>query len=310
MVNSLFKVNFPDGHILDVSASHICPAPQEEKQQQRSKKAKKTSPKEITPPVMKEPEVSRETNISNETKRALFLYYLRGDGMWVRVGDIVSVEGGDWPCLLARITEEDNIVKVTLFKISDGKAGEDFVIICSINYISRYCGNKVSVKGGREKVEEDCGREFAKFVSAGVSDDFRLRLRKMVLGHSIRVGIQGGFTNLNCIRVNVGPSDILLDNSIFKFTTMTSSVKYYLINSGDFEFLDSIMGMGWDYKLGKGEDSFFKYVTEVVVKRSGDCCLVVTAKFGNAQFLHSSSYRIDCIRAITHDRDQMSNIVL
>jgi hypothetical protein len=94
--------------------------------------------------------------------------------------------------------------------------------------------------------------------------DVRTMMRKQLLGHAMQVGLQGRFGNLSCIKGNLGPSDILVDSKIFKFSGMTGVCKYSLLVDEDFEFLDSIMGSGWDYKLGKAEDRFLNFLLKLL----------------------------------------------
>ena len=115
---------------------------------------------------------------------------------------------------------------------------------------------------------------------------------------------------MSCIRVSLGLSDVLLDNKIFNFSGMTGVCKFSPVNDGDFEFLDLIMGSGWDYRMGRGEDSFFKFITELHVKRSPDLCVFLSAKFSQSQFVFSSSYRVDCRKLVKEGREQMEKIIL
>ena len=68
-----------------------------------------------------------------------------------------------------------------------------------------------------------------------------------------------------------------------------------------------IMGEGWDYKLGRGEDSFFKYITELQVRRSSDLIISVVAKFSQSHFVLCPTYRMDCRKAIKDGREQIEN---
>ena len=134
----------------------------------------------------------------------------------------------------------------------------------------------------KEKVEQDAYVEFCNFMSCDVSVDVKVKLRRMVLGHAMRVVLQGGFGNLSCIRVSLGPSDIVLDNKIFCFVGPAEVVKLSLLGDGEFEFLDTILGAELDVKFGRAEDAFFKFITEVQAKRSNDFCLYVVAKFSQS----------------------------
>jgi hypothetical protein len=82
------------------------------------------------------------------------------------------------------------------------------------------------------------------------------------------------------------------------------------VNDGDFELVDEILGKGWDYKVGRAEDAFFKFITEVQVKRSNDLSLVLIAKFSQSQFVFTPGYRAECRKAINEGKEQMENIIL
>lgn len=242
-----------------------------------------------------------------------FIYYLRDDGLWLKVGDIVSVEGVGLPFIIYRMYTgtDDGCVLAKLVNVNNCILREDFIIICNINYIVYYSGGKVSLKGSvKEKVEQDAYVEFCTFMSSNVSVVVKVNLRKMVLGHAMRVGLQGGFTNLSCTRISLGPSDVMLDNKIFHFIALTGVVKFSLVNDGDFELVDEILGKGWDYKVGRAEDAFFKFITEVQVKRSNDLSLVLIAKFSQSQFVFTPGYRAECRKAINEGKEQMENIIL
>jgi hypothetical protein len=123
-------------------------------------------------------------------------------------------------------------------------------------------------------------------------------VRKLSLGNLMRQGIKSGFTNLSGSRTNLGPLDFYLDNNIFNFDGKTS--KNLLCNVGDFEFLDGLMGGKWDVQLGKDCDSFFKFVTEVEVRKTADFCIILIVKFSQSMFIFSEEcYREDCRRYVT-----------
>ncbi len=78
---------------------------------------------------------------------------------------------------------------------------------------------------------------------SGVESSVKVTMRKLVLGHAMHVGLQGGFGNLSCMRISLGPSDVL-DNKILNFFSMVGVHKFTLVGDGEFEFLDTIMGKG------------------------------------------------------------------
>lgn len=55
-----------------------------------------------------------------------------------------------------------------------------------------------------------------------------------------------------------------------------------MVGNGEFEFLVTITGKGWDYKMARREDAFLKLITEIQVKRSRDLCLSVVAKISQS----------------------------
>lgn len=244
------------------------------------------------------------------TEKMPLIYCLRDDGMWLKVGDIVSVEGVGLPFVICGMSFDGGCVSAKLVNVHDSGLREDFIITCNINYIIWYSGGKVCLKGClKEKVEQDGFVEFSNFMSGVVSVGVRIIARKMVLGHAVRNGLQGGFGNLNCMRVSLGPSDVILDSKIFGLS-LSGVVKFSLLSEGDFEFLDSVLGKEWDYKVGRAEDAFFKFITEVQVKRSNDLCLTVIAKFSCSQFAFTTAYRVECRKAVIEGREQMENVVL
>ena len=241
----------------------------------------------------------------------LFVYFLREDGMWLRIGDVVSVEGVGLPFIIFRMFSLDGCITVKLVNIHNSGLREDFVITCSVSYVVDYVGEKVSLKGSvKEKVEQSAFVEFCNFMLSGVDSSVKVNMRKLVLGHAMRVGLQGGFGNLSCMRISLGPSDVLLDNKILNVFSMVGVRKFTLVGDGEFEFLDTIMGKGWDYKVGRGEDSFYKFITEIHVKRSNDLCLNLVAKFSQSQCVFNSLYRVECRKAVQEGKEQMENIIL
>ncbi|CAB4035697.1 Hypothetical predicted protein [Paramuricea clavata] len=127
----------------------------------------------------------------------LFVYFLREDGMWLRIGDVVSVEGVGLPFIIFRMFSLDGCITVKLVKIHNSGLREDFVITCSVSYVVDYVGEKVSLKGSvQEKVEQSAFVEFCNFMLSGVDSSVKVKTRKLVLGHAMRVGLQGGFGNL------------------------------------------------------------------------------------------------------------------
>jgi hypothetical protein len=304
-----------------VGNNELCPpqgqaycAPHKAKRRktQASEEKHQDVPNEILPPdgVETNQEHSCQQETETLTEKCLFIYFLRDDGMWLRVGDVVSVEGIGLPFIICTLCREDGSVSAKLVNIHNSSLREDFVIMCNVVYIVGYSGGKVGLKGSvKEKVEQDAYMEFCNWLS-DASISVKVNLREMVLGHAMRVGLQGGFGNLSCIRVSLGPSDILLDNTIFNFASVKGVAKFSLVGNGDFEFLDTILGKGWDYKVGRGEDSFFKFITEVQVKRSADLCLSVVAKFSQSQFTLSPLNRDECRKSVNEGREQMENVIL
>ena len=248
----------------------------------------------------------RETDTKTN---GLFLNYLRADGMWMTVGQIVSVSGVELPFIISKIfLVPDGTVFVKLINVHDGRLREDFVVSCNIDYVTLFSGGKVVSNGNKAKVEQEAFQEFCD-MSERVSHNTKLQMRKMALGHVMRVGLKGGFSNLSCVRLNLGPSDILLDNKIFNFSSLTATQKFSLIGN-DYQLLDSIMGKEWDVKLGRGEDSFFKFITEVQIKRSSDLSLSLVAKFSQSHIVFCSSYRAECSKAIAQSREGIEALAL
>ena len=296
------------------ASSLCCPLSQEESNTPEKKRKIRRKPEGTKTTTEAEREVAADCSLLGNSSLSsheggVFLYYLRWDGLWLKVGDLVSLEGGVAPFFITKLFKDGDIVKANLNYVCDNSVHSDYAVTCNVNYITNYSGAKVNLKGARERVELVAGEEFSKLMSSGVSDEFRVSLRRMALGNNLRVGIQGGFSNLNCIRVNGGPSDTYLDNIIFGFSGLSSCRKFSLTSDGDFEFLDAVMGKGWDVKVDKG-DGFYKFVCELQLKRSSDCCLTLAAKFSKSQNTFTSNYRQDCRQAVIEGRQQMSNVIL
>ena len=149
--------------------------------------------------------VAEDTQASDHkmTINCTFMYFLRGDGMWLKVGDFVHIEGSELTFIVCRMYVEDGCVYAKLVNVHNSDLRRDFVINCNVNYVICNSGGKVSLKKCiKEKVEQDAYVEFCNFISCDVSVDVKVKLRRMVLGHAMRVGLQCGFGNLSCIRVS------------------------------------------------------------------------------------------------------------
>jgi hypothetical protein len=78
----------------------------------------------------------------------VFLFLLRDDGRWLRVGDIVTVEGMSFPFVICKLfMGVEGCAGARLVKVLNSGLEENFVITCSVRYIVSYCGGKVSLKG-------------------------------------------------------------------------------------------------------------------------------------------------------------------
>jgi hypothetical protein len=101
-----------------VGSNELCPpqgqaycAPQKAKRRktQASKEKPQDVPNEILPPdgVETNQEHSCQQETETLTEKCLFIYFLRDDGMWLRVGDVVSVEGIGLPFIICTLCRED-----------------------------------------------------------------------------------------------------------------------------------------------------------------------------------------------------------
>ena len=89
----------------------------------------------------------------------------------------------------------------------------------------KYSNEKVSLRGSvSDKIEHEAFVEYDGFVEGNGDISVRSQMRKQLLGHAMGVGVQGGFGNLSSMKVNLAPSDMLIDSKIFKFSGMTGCV--------------------------------------------------------------------------------------
>ncbi len=295
--------------MIELSSKDICDPPiaiePNKKPSHPSRKRKQESQKKKHGETEQEKEVSEDERSMPSVQDTVsphvpLLFYLRStDGLKVQIGDVVKVESFQDPLLISEIWMERGkvLTKLQKFNMNTNSIVDDFFIQCDVNFVCVWDGDKVKSKAATESFFTVASEKFSAYLQSNHSADLRLFYRKLCIGRALRDAIAAGFSNLSSCRAYLGPFDLFCDSLIFGFGS-SNNRKFSLLVDGDFSFLDDLLGGRWDIKLGKDENSFFKYVTLVEVSKTRDFLLVCNIKFSKSNFLLNDDYRNMCKNSI------------